>query len=64
MVKFTQIVGGALLGAVLLDLKSWATAEKGDDGKYPAWDWSSAIRNWTNGLITGISATGIVAASQ
>lgn len=63
-VKFAQIVGGSVLAAVLMDLRAWATAPKDDAGDYPKWDWQSAVRAYTLGLITGISATGIVAASQ
>jgi hypothetical protein len=61
--KFAQIVGAALLSAIILDLKNWARAPKGEDGRYAPWDWQAAIRAYTDGLLTGISATGIVAAS-
>lgn len=62
--QFLQITGGAVLSAVILDIKAWATAPKDDAGDYPKWDWSAAVRSWTVGLITGISATGIVSASS
>lgn len=62
-ISFLQIVGGSVLGAVVVDLKAWASAPKNADGEYPKWDWQAAVRSWTLGLIAGISATGIVAAA-
>lgn len=62
--SFLQIVGGSLLGAIIVDVRAWASAPKGPDGEYPKWDWSCAVRSWTLGLITGITATGIVAAAK
>lgn len=61
-VMFLKIVGSNLGAAVILDLKNWARAEKVDD-RYAPWDWQAALRAYTDGLLAGISASGIFAAS-